>query len=130
MEEFVKALLLLALPVFQTTSLGHVIPASEGAKHVGERATVRGTIAGKHTATSSRGTPTVINLDRAYPNPLFPVLIWGSDRQQVGAVPDTGLATLVRGSSRRITIMRFRPANIRLINRRSYLPRLLLALSS
>ena len=28
-------------------------------------------------------------------------------------------APLVRGSSRRITIMRFRPANIRLINRRS-----------
>jgi hypothetical protein len=27
-------------------------------------------------------------------------------------------------------IMRFRPANIRLINRRSHLPRLLLALSS
>src|SRR5215467_12232472 len=41
-----------------------------------------------------------------------------------------GLATLVRGSSRRIMIMRFRPANIRLINRRSNLPRLLLALSS
>ena len=30
----------------------------------------------------------------------------------------TGPATLVRGSSRRITIMRFRPANIRVINRR------------
>jgi transcription elongation factor GreB len=36
---------------------------------------------------------------------------------------------LVRGSSRRIMIMRFRPANIRLINRRHYLPRLLLTLS-
>jgi hypothetical protein len=33
-------------------------------------------------------------------------------------------APLVRGSSRRITIMRFRPANIRLINRRySFLDR-------
>jgi hypothetical protein len=33
-------------------------------------------------------------------------------------------APLVRGSSRRITIMRFRPANIRVINRRnSYLDR-------
>jgi len=31
----------------------------------------------------------------------------------------TGPATLVRGSSRRITIMRFRPANIRVINRRN-----------
>ncbi len=40
------------------------------------------------------------------------------------------LALTVRGSSRRIMIMRFRPANIRLINRRSTLPRLLLALTS
>ena len=46
------------------------------------------------------------------------------------ATGPAGLATLVRGSSRRITIMRFRPANIRLINRRSNLPRLLLALFS
>jgi hypothetical protein len=30
----------------------------------------------------------------------------------------SGPASLVRGSSRRITIMRFRPANIRVINRR------------
>src|ERR1700712_2067524 len=46
------------------------------------------------------------------------------------ATGSTGLAITVRGSSRRIMIMRFRPANIRLINRRSSLPRLLLALSS
>ena len=36
----------------------------------------------------------------------------------------TELALVVRGSSRRITIMRFRPANIRVINRRhSFLDR-------
>jgi hypothetical protein len=46
------------------------------------------------------------------------------------ATGSTGLAITVRGSSRRIMIMRFRPANIRLINRRPNLPRLLLALSS
>jgi len=46
------------------------------------------------------------------------------------ATGSTELALTVRGSSRRIMIMRFRPANIRLINRRSNLPRLLLALSS
>jgi hypothetical protein len=43
------------------------------------------------------------------------------------ATGPAGLATLVRGSSRRIKIMRFRPANIRRINRRSNLPRLRLA---
>jgi hypothetical protein len=46
------------------------------------------------------------------------------------ATGTAGLATLVRGSSRRIKIMRFRPANIRLINRRSKLPWLMLALPS
>jgi hypothetical protein len=46
------------------------------------------------------------------------------------ATGSTGLAITVRGSSRRIMIMQFRPANIRLINRRLKLPRLLLALSS
>ena len=78
MEEFVKALqLLLALLVFQTISLAQAIPPSEGAKHLGERETVCGTITGGHAATSSRGTPTFINLDRAYPNQLFTLLIWG-----------------------------------------------------
>lgn len=46
------------------------------------------------------------------------------------ATGSAGLAITVRGSSRRIMIMRFRPANISLINRRHYLPRLLLILSS
>src|SRR6202035_3691007 len=46
------------------------------------------------------------------------------------ATGSAGLAKLVRGSSRRIMIMRFRPANISLINRHHYLPRLLLTLFS
>jgi hypothetical protein len=46
------------------------------------------------------------------------------------ATGSAGLALTVRGSSRRIMIMRFRPANIRLINRRLSLPRLLLVLCS
>ena len=46
------------------------------------------------------------------------------------ATGSAGLANLVRGSSRRIKIMRSRPVNIRLINRRNNLPRLPLALPS
>ena len=56
--------------------------------------------------------------------------IRGRSSPRWDATGSAGLATLVRGRSRRITIMRFRPANIRLINRSSNLPRLLLALSS
>ena len=41
------------------------------------------------------------------PRKLYAVGLW------------TEPALLVRGSSRRITIMRFRPANIRVINRRN-----------
>src|SRR4051812_5743318 len=43
------------------------ITAAEASEHVGERTTVCGRIASEHTATSSRGTPTFINLDK--PNP-------------------------------------------------------------
>ena len=46
------------------------------------------------------------------------------------ATGPAGLATPVGGSSRRTAIMRSQPANIGLIDRRSNLPRLLLALSS
>ena len=45
-------------------------------------------------------------------------------REYYAAGLRTEPAPLVRGSSRRITIMRFRPANIRVINRReNYLDR-------
>jgi hypothetical protein len=66
------------------------IPASDASKHVGEHATVCGGIAGEHTATSSRGTPTFINLDQPYPHQVFTVLIWADARQSVGVLPTTG----------------------------------------
>ena len=49
-----------------------------------------GHIAGSHTAYSSRGKPTFINLDRPYPNQIFTVLVWGSDRENAGAIPVSG----------------------------------------
>jgi hypothetical protein len=62
-----------------------------------------------------------------------PATGWASTKENPRlpyATGSTGLALTVRGSSRRIMIMRSRPANIRLINRRQNLPRLLLALCS
>src|ERR1700729_771748 len=62
-----------------------------------------------------------------------PAAGWASTKENprlAYATGSAGLAITVRGSSRRIKIMRFRPANIRLINRRLKLLRLLLALSS
>jgi hypothetical protein len=52
--------------------------------HIGERATVCGVVASAHFAASSKGQPTFVNLDEPYPNQIFTVLIWGSDRAKFG----------------------------------------------
>jgi len=58
---------------------------SEQAKsHIGENATVCGVVASTHFAASSRGEPTFLNLDKSYPNQIFTILIWGSDRGKFG----------------------------------------------
>ena len=66
------------------------ISAAEASQHVGQHATVCGEIAGEHTATNSRGTPTFINLDKPYPRQVFTVLIWGDDKAAVGNFPESG----------------------------------------
>jgi hypothetical protein len=60
------------------------ISAAEAKNHVGERGTVCGEVASTHYAARSRGNPTFINLDKPYPNQIFTVLIWGSDRPKFG----------------------------------------------
>jgi hypothetical protein len=65
------------------------ISASEAKNHVGEKATVCGEVASTHYAARSRGNPTFINLDKPYPNQIFTVLIWGSDRPKFGDPEET-----------------------------------------
>jgi hypothetical protein len=76
--------------VIPLSLLGQTISAAQAAKHVGERETVCGTIASEHTASSSRGTPTFINLEKPYPEQIFTVLVWGDDRANVGRLPRSG----------------------------------------
>ncbi len=66
------------------------ISAPDAKNHIGEQAKVCGNIASEKTATSSRGEPTFINLDSAYPNQIFTILIWGDDRKSVGELPHEG----------------------------------------
>ena len=56
--------------------------------HLGELATIRGTVASAKYASSSRGQPTFLNLDRPYPQQIFTVVIWDTDRPQFGT-PET-----------------------------------------
>jgi len=60
------------------------ITAAEAKNHIGEKATVCGQVASTHYAATSRGNPTFINLDKPYPDQIFTVLIWGSDRPKFG----------------------------------------------
>ncbi len=60
------------------------VTASEAKNHVGESATVCGDVVSTHYAARTKGSPTFLNLDKPYPNQIFTILIWGSDRSKFG----------------------------------------------
>ena len=65
------------------------ITPAEARSHVGSRRTVCGTVASATYASGSRGQPTFLNLDRAYPNQIFTALIWGQNRSEFGSPPES-----------------------------------------
>lgn len=79
-------LLVVALP--QSWALSSLSPA-EAIDHVGERASVCGTVASANYATGSNGQPTFLNLDRPYPTHVFTALIWGEDRSKFPYPPES-----------------------------------------
>jgi hypothetical protein len=60
------------------------IAPAEAKDHIGEMATVCGTVVSSRFAASTKGQPTFLNLDQPYPNQVFTVLIWGNDRNKFG----------------------------------------------
>lgn len=60
------------------------LTATEAKDHLGEKATVCGKVVSTHWATSSRGSPTFLNFDQPYPNQIFTVVVWGTDRSKFG----------------------------------------------
>ena len=75
---------------------------------MGEHATVCGNVAGAKYSTRSRGQPTFLNLDYAYPRQVFTALIWGRDRSKFPYAPESlegqeicveGLIKSYRGSA-------------------------------
>jgi DNA/RNA endonuclease YhcR with UshA esterase domain len=84
-KHLVFAVILLALvvaPGIQAQSKD--LTAAEAKNHVGERATVCGKVVSTHYAARSKGAPTFLNLDEPYPNQIFTIVIWGSDRDKFG----------------------------------------------
>ena len=85
------------------------ISAKEAAQYAGQVKTVMGIVASTKYATRSKGQPTFINLGQPYPNQVFTVLIWGSDRSKFDQPPEwfykdktiyvTGLIESYRGKA-------------------------------
>lgn len=89
--------LLFVLSVALLPAAAQTITAADAKNHIGEKATVCGKVADERTATSSRGEPTFINLDSAYPKQVFTILIWGEDRKNVGELPHVGARACASG---------------------------------
>jgi hypothetical protein len=66
------------------------LSAPEAPQHVGEQATVCGTVVSTRHAPKTKGQPTFLNFDVPYPHHIFTVVIWGSDRPAFGT-PETTL---------------------------------------
>ena len=65
------------------------ISPADAANYIGRQATVCGIVANAKYVTTTRGTPTFLNLDKPYPNHIFTVVIWGSDRERFSYRPET-----------------------------------------
>jgi hypothetical protein len=80
-----RVLLLLLLCLLAAPALSaQNVTAAQAYSHVGETATVCGTVTGVHQAANSKGKPTFINFDKPYPSQDFTVTIWDGDRPAFG----------------------------------------------
>lgn len=66
------------------------LAAEEAANHVGETATVCGTVASARFSERSKAQPTFLNLDKPYPGQRFTIVIFGRDREKFGT-PESAL---------------------------------------
>jgi DNA/RNA endonuclease YhcR with UshA esterase domain len=94
---FLRSLPLLLLASVLTPAVGETISVTDATNHVGESATVCGKVASERYAAGSRGEPTFTNLDTAYSNQTFTILVWGKDRTNVGDLPREGSRVCATG---------------------------------
>jgi len=64
------------------------VTADEAKNYIGHIKSVCGKVASTKYAIKSRGEPTFLNLDKPYPNHIFIVLIWGSNRHKFSNPPE------------------------------------------
>jgi hypothetical protein len=62
--------------------------AKDAKDHIGEHATVCGIVVSARYVSSSRGSPTFLDLDAPYPKNSFTIVIWGENRAKFGTPED------------------------------------------
>jgi len=75
--------LLLGLGLGNVWAQDPITPA-QAKDHVGQKATVCGTVASATFLETAKNSPTFLNLDAAFPKQIFTVVIWGKDRAKFG----------------------------------------------
>ena len=61
----------------------------EAAKNlIGQETIICGRVGSTRFAENSRGSPTYINLGPAFPDHVFTIIIWGTDRAQFSSPPE------------------------------------------
>lgn len=81
-------LILIALFFLSNLSAQDSITPEEASKYIGNTKTVCGKVVSTNYATRSRGQPTFLNLDQPYPNHIFTIVIWGSERSKFKSPPE------------------------------------------
>jgi micrococcal nuclease len=81
-------LLIILFGLLSTALAQETITPEDAAKYIGVSKSVCGTVASTHFAAKVKGQPTFINLDKPYPNQIFTLLIWGSDRNKFEKPPE------------------------------------------
>jgi hypothetical protein len=82
----VKRLLLATVVIWLVPALAaNKLTPAEAKQHIGETATVCGVVASGRYSERARGRPTFLDMDKAYPQQVFTVVIWGENRAKFGA---------------------------------------------
>ncbi len=63
----------------------------EARNQIGKNCKICGTVVSVKYAEKSKGAPTHLNLDKKFPNSVFSVTIWGSDRKNFSYAPEKEL---------------------------------------
>jgi len=88
MKKLITYPILIALFSLITAEEQATITPAQAAKYVGKYKTVCGQVASTYYAYKSKGKPTFINLDKPYPDQIFTVMVWGSDRKNFKFKPE------------------------------------------